>query len=91
MLEWMFFTRETATFIGVLLAFFATLIVLDLKRRSDVPRKGFLPMATTRGDRIFLGMATLIIIGILWLNTGLSMVYALILGIIALIIIVVWG
>lgn len=90
-LEWMFWTRETLILLGVLIAFFTILAIIDLKWRSEVPRKGFLPIATTRGDRVFLGMATMIIIGILWLKTPFPMRYSIIPAAIAFIVIVLWG
>jgi|YelNatPaOPRAMG01_1025707.scaffolds.fasta_scaffold153810_2 predicted small integral membrane protein len=91
MLEWMFWTRETLIFLAALITFFIILAVLDLKWRSEVPRKGFLPIATTRGDRVFLGLAAMIIIGILWLKTPFPMRYAIIPGLAAFIIILLRG
>lgn len=91
MLEWMFWTYQTIIFLISVIAFFAGLIILDLKRRSS-PRKGFLPFYTTRGDRVFLGTAFIIIIGILWLEfVPLPITYALIPGLVAFFIIVIWG
>ena len=79
MLDWMFWTTSTAIFLSLLILFFLSLIVLDLRRRSELPTKGFLPMATTRGDRIFLGIALVIVIGILWLKfVPLPMRYSMI-------------
>lgn len=87
----MFWTYPTAIFLGLVIAFFAALMVTDLKRRS-LPSKGFLPFHTTRGDRVFLGIAFVIIIGILWLMfVPLPMTYSLILGLAAFLITVVWG
>ncbi|WP_455364708.1 DUF2160 family membrane protein [[Eubacterium] cellulosolvens] len=92
MLEWMFWTTSTLIFLGAVILFFSALIIIDLKNRSVIPKKGFLPFATTRGDRIFLGMAVLMAIGILWLKfVPIPMRYSIIAGIIAVIIFVIWG
>lgn len=51
--KWMAWTKATAWFftgIGVLII---AMTLWEL-RRPSLPRKGFLPMLTTRGDRLFL-------------------------------------
>ncbi len=67
LLEFMYFTPETLVLWGLVLGFFIIVATLDKKRRST-PTKGFLPIYTTRGDRIFISLMLTILIGIVWLN-----------------------
>lgn len=54
-MEWMAWTLPTALFfvaVGVLLV---GMTLLEL-RRPCVARRGFLPLVTSRGDRLFIGL-----------------------------------
>jgi len=66
MVEWMYWTPYTLTAASFLCLLILILAIFDVKKRS-VPRKGFLPISTTRGDRIFISAVTSIGIGIIWL------------------------
>ena len=91
-LDWMFWTYPTIIFLGSVIALFAALIVIDLNHRSLVPTKGFLPYYTTRGDRVFLGITFVVIIGVLWLIfVPLPIEYSVIPALAAFIITAVWG
>jgi len=55
MFEWMAWTTPTAVFfisIGLMLT---VMTVWEIKSPTSL-HKGFLPMATTRGDRLFIGL-----------------------------------
>ena len=55
MFDWMYWTTPVAVFfccVGLLLA---GMTVWEIKSPT-VLRKGFLPMRTTRGDRLFIGL-----------------------------------
>jgi len=65
-LEWMFWTPQTAVLFGLVGLGLLILAILDHYRRSE-PRKGFLPIPTTRGDRFFWGILLSAIFGILYL------------------------
>ena len=55
MFDWMAWTMPVAIFfIGIALMLFS-LTVWEIKSPS-VTRKGFLPMETSRGDRVFIGL-----------------------------------
>jgi predicted small integral membrane protein len=55
MFDWMVWTLPVAVFfIGVVLMLFG-MTVWEI-RSPTVERKGFLPMVTTRGDRLFIGL-----------------------------------
>lgn len=59
MLDWMHWTWQSATGFGLLFCMLAGLAILD-KRVPSYPRKGFLPMETTRGDRVFIGIVLML-------------------------------
>lgn len=67
MLEWMAWSPPVAVFfpcIGVLLVAMA---VWEL-RAPTVPRKGFLPLVTTRGDRLFIGLLAAAYVNLAWIG-----------------------
>jgi predicted small integral membrane protein len=69
MFEWMAWTLPVAVFFTCIVLMLAGMTVWEL-RSPTVLRKGFLPMATTRGDRLFIGL-----LAAAWLNlafVGLS-------------------
>ncbi|MDB6142598.1 MAG: hypothetical protein JWP80_1642 [Pseudomonas sp.] len=86
-MEWMAWTTLTATFfcsIGVLLA---CMTVWEL-RSPSIARRGFLPIATSRGDRLFIGLLGsaflhLLVIGAtdwsIWVASLMSLVWLLVL------------
>ena len=55
MFEWMAWTLPVAVFFTCIVLMLAGMTVWEL-RSPTVLRKGFLPMATTRGDRLFVGL-----------------------------------
>ncbi|MEM3713453.1 MAG: DUF2160 family membrane protein [Nitrososphaeria archaeon] len=65
--DFLYFTFPTLILFSLLMALFVTLFILDHYKRS-YPRKGFLPFSTTRGDRIFISIMSIVFVGILWLR-----------------------
>ncbi len=55
MFEWMAWTTPVAVFFCCIVLMLAGMTVWEL-RSPTVLRKGFLPIATTRGDRLFIGL-----------------------------------
>lgn len=55
MFDWMAWTTPVAVFFGCVALLLAGMTVWELKSPTS-PRKGFLPIATTRGDRLFIGL-----------------------------------
>jgi len=55
MFEWMAWTFPVALFFGCIVLMLAAMTVWEI-RSPTVLRKGFLPIATTRGDRLFIGL-----------------------------------
>lgn len=82
-MEWMAWTLPTALFfiaVGLLLL---GMTVLEL-RRPCIERRGFLPIVTTRGDRLFIGLLAsaylhLLLVGVsdwpLWVASLLSLAW----------------
>ena len=55
MFEWMAWTLPVMVFFACIVLMLAGMTVWEL-RSPTVLRKGFLPIATTRGDRLFIGL-----------------------------------
>jgi predicted small integral membrane protein len=55
MFEWMAWTTPVAVFFCCIALTLAAMTLWELKAPT-VLRKGFLPIATTRGDRLFIGL-----------------------------------
>ena len=54
--HWMAWTPPTGLFFACIALMLAGMTVWELRSPIAVERKGFLPMATTRGDRLFIGL-----------------------------------
>ncbi|MBC7940977.1 MAG: DUF2160 domain-containing protein [Chitinophagaceae bacterium] len=55
MFNWMAWTLPVAVFFTCIVLMLVGMTVWELKSPTTL-RKGFLPMATTRGDRLFVGL-----------------------------------
>lgn len=55
MFEWMAWTTPVAVFFTCILFMLLGMTVWELKSPTSV-RRGFLPLETTRGDRLFIGL-----------------------------------
>jgi predicted small integral membrane protein len=86
--QWMAWTPHTAVFFGVIAGLIAAYTVWGMVSPS-VPRRGFLPMPTTRGDRLFLGLMGNAWINLAWLGlteasqwiaVGVSLLFLFVLG-----------
>jgi predicted small integral membrane protein len=88
---WMAWTLPTAVFFG---AIFAAIAGMGLWERwsPSVPRRGFLRIVTTRGDRLFIGLLATAFIHMAWLGlTALTPWGALALSAAAMVAIGLWG
>lgn len=91
-MEWMAWTLPTALFfaaIGVMLAVMTVLQVVY----PTVLRKGFLPIATTRGDRLFIGLVCSAFVHLAWIGLAseLSLWWAPVISIALLAALLRWG
>ncbi len=55
MFEWMAWTLPVAVFFTCIVLMLAGMTLWEIKRPT-FERKGFLPLITTRGDRLFIGL-----------------------------------
>ena len=55
MFEWMAWTTPVAVFFTCIVLMLAGMTVWEI-RQPTLLRKGYLPIATTRGDRLFIGL-----------------------------------
>jgi predicted small integral membrane protein len=64
MFEWMAWTTPVAVFFTSIVLMLVGMTVWELKSPTTL-RRGFLPIATTRGDRLFIGL-----MAAAWVNLG---------------------
>ena len=62
---WMAWTPEVAIFFICIGLMLAGMTVWQI-RSPSIARKGFLPMPTTRGDRLFIGLLTAAYVNLAW-------------------------
>lgn len=79
-LEWMAWTTATAAFFATIAVILITMTVWEI-RSPSIERKGFLPMPTTRGDRLFLSLMSAALIHLVWIDMTDTSVLWLPLGI----------
>jgi predicted small integral membrane protein len=68
-LSWMAWTPPVAIFFVCIALLLVGMTAWEL-RSPTIARKGLLPLATTRGDRLFIGLLTAAYINLAW--TGLT-------------------
>ncbi len=90
-LEWMAWTLPTALFfIGI--AIILAAMTLWQVASPTVERRGLLPMVTTRGDRLFIGLLGSAFIHLGWVGlTDLSLWWALAISALYMIALMRWG
>ncbi len=90
-MEWMAWTPVTAGFFIVIAAILTGMTFWEIFSPS-IERRGFLPISTTRGDRLFIGLLGSAYIYIAWLGfSGINLWFALPVVIIFLIIVMIFG
>lgn len=86
-MEWMVWTTPTAIFFSVIAAMLAGMTAWEIASPT-IERKGFLPIETTRGDRLFIGLLSaayihLLVVGFtplsIWIALGVSILWLLVL------------
>ena len=90
-MSWMVWTTPTAIFFSSIAAMLAGMTLWEILSPT-VERKGFLPISTTRGDRLFIGLlsAAFIHLGVIGFTT-LSIWIALALSAVWLLVLMRWG
>jgi len=90
-LEWMAWTPPTATFFAVIALILVGMTVWQIASPS-IERRGLLPINTTRGDRLFIGLLSAAYIHLAWLGlTDWSLWWALGISVILLFLLMRWG
>lgn len=72
MLQWMVWTTPVAVFFICIGLMLVGMTVWELKSPTSL-RKGFLPIATTRGDRLFIGLMIMAWINLAYVGLGEKM------------------
>jgi predicted small integral membrane protein len=91
MLSWMAWTPPVAIFFACIALLLVAMTLWEL-RSPSVARKGLLPLATTRGDRLFIGLLAAAYINLAWAGlTDLSQWWGALLSTLAITAIMKWG
>ncbi|ROT93596.1 hypothetical protein EB809_20460 [Marinobacter sp. R17] len=90
-MAWMQWTLPTAIFFATIAAILLVMTVFEVAKPC-AERKGFLPIATTRGDRLFIGLLSSAYIHLLFLGlTEASLWIALAISVVWLGVLLRWG
>jgi len=90
-LEWMAWTVPTAVFFGTIALILAGMTVWQVVS-PGAERRGFLPIATTRGDRLFIGLLGSAFIHLGWIGlAGAALWWALAIAIAFMFVVMRWG
>jgi predicted small integral membrane protein len=90
-MSWMAWTRPTAIFFACIAAMHVAMTVWEIISPT-AQRRGFLPMPTTRGDRLFIGLLTTAFVHIAWIGlTTMTPWIAVAISAALMILIGLWG
>ena len=67
MFEWMAWTTPVAVFFSCIVLMLAGMTVWEMKSPTAM-RKGFLPIETTRGDRLFIGLLSAAYVNLIFID-----------------------
>ena len=73
MFEWMAWTTPVAVFFTCIVLMLALMTLWEIKSPT-VLRKGWLPIATTRGDRLFIGLLSAAYLNLAFVATSERMI-----------------
>ncbi|HEY8607239.1 MAG TPA: DUF2160 domain-containing protein [Noviherbaspirillum sp.] len=89
--EWMAWTPPVAVFFSAVVLMLAVMTVWEI-RSPTMERKGFLPIPTTRGDRLFIGLLAAAYVNLAWSGaTDLTQWIGAGIGFIVLLVVMRWG
>jgi predicted small integral membrane protein len=89
--SWMAWTTPVAVFFAAIGFMLIAMTIWELRSPTSV-RKGFLPIATTRGDRLFIALLFAAYINLAWTGlTDLTQWGAAILSAMTLVAVMRWG
>lgn len=88
---WMAWTTPVAIFFSAVVLMLAGMTIWEM-RAPTVERKGFLPMPTTRGDRLFIGLLSAAYVNLAWAGlTDATQWVAAAIGFVVLLVVMRWG
>jgi predicted small integral membrane protein len=91
MLSWMAWTTPVAIFFGGVAVLLVGMTIWEL-RSPTVARRGLLPLVTTRGDRLFIGLLAAAFANLAWAGlSDYSQWGGALVGFVLLVIIMRWG
>ncbi len=89
--SWMAWTTEIAVFFICVVLMLIGMTVWQI-RSPSVERKGFLPIPTTRGDRLFIGLLSAAYVNLAWAGvTDVTQWVAAVIGFVVLLVMMRWG
>ena len=89
--SWMAWTTEIAVFFVCVVLMLIGMTLWQL-RSPSVERKGFLPIPTTRGDRLFIGLLSAAYVNLAWAGlTDITQWVAAAIGFLVLLVMMRWG
>ena len=89
--SWMAWTPEVAVFFSAVVLMLIGMTFWQL-RSPSVERKGFLPIPTTRGDRLFIGLLSAAYVNLAWAGlTDVTQWVAAVIGFVVLLVMMRWG
>ena len=89
--SWMAWTLEVAVFFISVELMLIGMTIWQV-RSPSIERKGFLPISTTRGDRLFIGLLSAAYVNLAWAGlTDLTQWVAAVLGFVVLLVMMRWG
>ena len=90
-LEWMAWTLPTAIFFATIALILVAMTFWQISQPS-IERRGFLPIRTTRGDRLFIGLLSSAYIHLAWIALiGGALWWALAISLIFMVVMMRWG
>jgi len=90
-LEWMAWTTPTAIFFITIATILVVMTIWQAKAPSG-ERKGFLPIRTTPGDRLFIGLLSSAYINLAWLGlTSVTLWISFGIALIWMVVLMKWG
>lgn len=73
MFDWMAWTTPVAIFFSCIFLMLMTMTVWEIKSPTTL-RKGLLPIETTRGDRLFIGLLVAAYLNLAFIGVGAQLV-----------------
>lgn len=90
-LEWMAWTLPTAIFFISIVLILTAMTIWQVVSPC-VPRRGILPITTTRGDRLFIGLLGSAYIHLAWIGlTDMTLWIALAIAVVWILCVMRWG